>query len=74
MNKKIYDEKYDNGNLIKFEDIQNEINKEAVKLNKAIDMVNVRSSVLEKDARIKTPQTFSMKKLGENIQSSDENI
>ena len=37
-------------------------------------MANVRSSVLEKDARIKTPQTFSMKKLVENIQSSDENI
>ena len=57
-----------------FEDIQNEIDREAIKLNKVIEMANVRSSVLEKDARIKTPQTFSMKKLVENIQSSDENI
>jgi hypothetical protein len=36
-------------------DIHNEINKEADKLNKALEMANVRSSVLEKDARIKTP-------------------
>ena len=39
-----------------------------------VEPANMRSSVLDKDARVKTPQTFSIKNLVENIQSSDENL